>query len=821
MLDFRIFFISILFNLANARVDYSQYVNPLIGSEGPIPGYAFGGGDIFVGGAVPFGVVKVGIDTWEDNITIATLNGGYTPKGKVTAISMMHESGTGGFPKYGIIPQMPLTTIKSPVNLLDNQTYWQTRVGDDIAKVGYFKTQLENGVTIELSGARHSGIMQYSFPGGEKYVLVDVSHYLPSATGGYSNQYYIGGEIHLQEDGTYTGYGTYGGGWNEGAPMTVYFCGDFDTTPDQMQTFRGRNTDPIPRYHTFSNGGIPQAILGNMSEYAGPLNDRVGALFSWTNSITSQIKSRVGISFISSDKACGFKNSEIPSWNLNDTVAAAVQEWNQDVFSKIQVDTSSFVNQTNLVLLYSSLYFMHLMPSDRTGENPLWDNREPYFDDFYTLWDIFRNTISLYHLIQPDYYTGMIRSLIDTYFYEGFMPDGRSGNYNGLVQGGSNADNVLADAYVKGLREGINWTRGYEAMLKDAEVVPYNTFSYDDPTSSVKEGRGALADWLELGYISADRSSRSISRTVEYALNDFAVSQVARGEAPADVQKYLNRSAGWQLIWGHDVSSVNFTGFLAPRFADGSFNITGYNPALCGGCEWSDISYEGTPFEYSFTVPHDVQTLTQFMGGESEFERRLDYIFVPNTSQQDLGANGAGIDTIMNIGNEPDFATPYLYNYINKQWKSVQQSRQLANQFFHNATYGVPGNSDAGALNSWLIWQMLGIYPIVTQTTYLIGSPWFSDLNMTVNGNSTLRITATVSGNGNGTMNGGDNGGGFGQEDFYVQSVRINGENWGRNWFVHKDVIINGGSIEFLLGSEPKVWESGGEVPPSPGHVVL
>ncbi|KAF8863094.1 glycosyl hydrolase [Acephala macrosclerotiorum] len=789
---------------AAAQVDYSQFVNPLIGSEGPIPGYAFGGGDIFVGGAVPFGVAKVGIDTYEDNITLSPLNGGYTPMGRVTAFSMMHESGTGGAPKYGIIPQMPLTTITSPVNLLDNQTYSQSRVGNDTARVGYYKTQLENGVTAELSAARHSGIMQYSFPAGEKHILVDVSHYLPSRSGSYSSQIYIGGEIHLQANGIYAGYGTYGGGWNEGAPFTVYFCGDFDTPPDQAATFRGRNTDPMPRYHTFSNSPIPQAILGNTSEYAGPLNDRLGALFTWTNSSVSQIRSRVGISFISSDTACNFKNTEIPSYDLNATASAAVQEWNQDVFSKVQVATDSSVNQTNLALLYSSLYFMHLMPSDRTGENPLWESTEPYFDDFYTLWDIFRNTVSLYHLLQPSYYEGMIRSLIDIWKYEGFMPDGRSGNYNGLVQGGSNADNMLADAYVKGLRGGINWTAGYEAMKKDAEVQPYNTYSHDDPSASVKEGRGALYDWIPLGYVSADKSTRAVSRTVEYALNDFALSQVAKGEAPEDVQKYLNRSAQWQNIWAHNLTSLNFTGFLAPRFADGTFNLTGYNPALCGECEWQAISYEATPFEYSFVVPHDAETLIQFMGGPTAFESRLDYIMQPNSSQQNLGVNGAGITTIMNIGNEPDFATPYLYNYINKQWKSVQTSRSLANQYFHDANYGVPGNSDAGALNSWLIWQMLGVYPVVTQTVYLIGSPWFEDLNMTINGNSTLRVMATI----------------FGQENFYVQSVKINGASWNKNWFDHEDVMVNGGTIEFELGSSPTIWETG-DVPPSPGHMVL
>jgi putative alpha-1,2-mannosidase len=116
----------------------------------------------------------------------------------------------------------------------------------------------------------------------------------------------------------------------------------------------------------------------------------------------------------------------------------------------------------------------------------------------------------------------------------------------------------------------------------------------------------------------------------------------------------------------------------------------------------------------------------------------------------------------------------------------------------------MPGNSDAGALNSWLIWQMIGLYPIVTTPVYLIQSPWFKDINMTVNGNRTLRITAE----------------GLGEDSFYVQSVRINGQQWDRNWFDHEDIMVEGGTIEFSLGSEPVVWESG-VVPPSPGHVVL
>jgi len=180
--------------------------------------------------------------------------------------------------------------------------------------------------------------------------------------------------------------------------------------------------------------------------------------------------------------------------------------------------------------------------------------------------------------------------------HEGFMPDGRSGNWNGLVQGGSNADNVLADAYVKGMRGAINWTDGYAAMKKDAEVLPYNTFDPTDLSASTKEGRGALNDWLELGYVSQDRNTRCISRTVEYSLNDFALSQVAAGEMPSDRNSYLNRSAGWQYIWQHNLTSLNYTGFLAPRFSNGQFNMSSYDPLLCGECEWHSHSYEGVPW---------------------------------------------------------------------------------------------------------------------------------------------------------------------------------------------------------------------------------
>lgn len=203
--------------------------------------------------------------------------------------------------------------------------------------------------------------------------------------------------------------------------------------------------------------------------------------------------------------------------------------------------------------------------------------------------------------------------------------------------------------------------------------------------------------------------------------------------------------------------------------------------------------------------------MIELMGGAQHFEERLDYVFLPNTSGVDLGANGLGITTINNVANEPDFGTPYLYNYINKQWKSVQRSRQLATDFYFNTSNGIPGNSDAGALNCWLIWQMLGLYPIVTTPVYLLESPWFEDVNVTINHNRTLRIRAEGLDDGEG------------RQGYYVQSVSINGHAWNKNWFEHQDaggIMTEGGEIAFQLGPEQIAWETG-EVPPSPGHIEL
>jgi putative alpha-1,2-mannosidase len=247
------------------------------------------------------------------------------------------------------------------------------------------------------------------------------------------------------------------------------------------------------------------------------------------------------------------------------------------------------------------------------------------------------------HILQPVAYEEQLRSIIDIWRNEGYLPDARSSNYNGRTQGGSNADNVLADAYVKGVRGQINWHDGFAAMVKDAEVQPNNTDPVDPqaPDSSTKEGRGALPDWLEYGFISPNYT-RSVSRAVEYAYNDFSLYQVAKGlgEQSDHASRYLNRSRNWRNHFNPNATALGFSGFVVARNLSGFqetdvMDSTGY---------WGDLLYEGSAWAYSFTDIHDASAMIDLMGGSTAFEERLNKTF-------EVGANNGS--NIFDPTNEP------------------------------------------------------------------------------------------------------------------------------------------------------------------------
>lgn len=243
-------------------------------------------------------------------------------------------------------------------------------------------------------------------------------------------------------------------------------------------------------------------------------------------------------------------------------------------------------------------------------------------------------------VLQPASYEEQIRSLIDIWRNDGYLPDARSSNYNGRTQGGSNADNILADAYVKGLRGAVDWEDGYRAMVKDAEVTPPNNHDPMAPDSSTKEGRGALPDWLSLGYITP-KYTRAVTRAVEYSCNDFGLYQVASGLGKGDdAHKYLNRSRNWRNHWDPDQKALGFSGFVVPRDKDGLIDT---DPVHDSGY-WGDPYYEAGSWAYSWASVHDMKHMIKLMGGPETVIKRL------NTTFTD-GASGDGM--IFDPTNEP------------------------------------------------------------------------------------------------------------------------------------------------------------------------
>lgn len=451
---------------------------------------------------------------------------------------------------------------------------------------------------------------------------------------------------------------------------TIYFCGRFDQKISSSDVFAQSTTN------------------SSSTRVAG--TDRLGGVFTFEQ---SKVTSRVGISFLSTLQACQNLGDEISEQATVQLLARAAQaRWNRDIFNKIQVSSN---DRDELELLYSSMYGMFLIPSNRTGENPEWSSSEPYYDDVFTLWDTHRCHTSLFQIVQPTAYEEFIRSLIDIWRHDGFMPDARSSNFNGRVQGGSNADNVLADAYVKGVGGAVNWENGFSAMQTDAQVTPpMEIIDPKAPDASTKEGRGALPDWLQYGYITP-RFTRAVSRAVEYSTNDFGLYQVAAGLGKTkEAATYLNRSRNWRNHWNPNATSEGHNGFMVPRSANGTF--IPQDPKDCDGCYWGDAYYEDNAWIYSMNAIHDVAELKKRTGGDERFVDRIDKLFELD---------------IFNAGNEPGFTSPYLYNFVQgQQWRSVERAQNIST-LYGSGEAGLPGNSDAGAMESLLMVSLVRSLP--------------------------------------------------------------------------------------------------------------
>ena len=667
--------------------DFSRYVDPRIGSEGL--------GRTFPGPCMPYGMAKPGPDA------VSMPNAGWAPMPEpVKGFSQMHVSGTGGGQKYGNILIQPF---------LEAGEIIQKRVDEKIA-LGYYACTFENGIRTEITASERCAFYRLDYGRKQKgKLLIDVATFLGIDTipDKRETQQYV--DSYVTCDGKYavSGWSTVRGGWNNGGPYTVYFYLQSDA--------------PL------SNCDVP------LSDSDAPLYNKVKESKTRLDVAFSKstVHLKVGISHISIAQA----KRNIPSCGFDAQLKHLRETWNGKL-GKIEIAGTEKQKR----MFYTGIYHTMLMPVDKSGENPHFSDT-PYYDDYYAIWDTYRTSMPLLTLIDEDKQRDMIHSLLNIYKHDGYMPDARSGNWNGRTQGGSNAEIVIADAFAKGMK-GIDYELALKAMIKDAEVPPTDDDGYLGSVPDEKHGRGGLKEYNTLGYIpyGIDRAG---NRTVEYSYDDWCIAQVAKGLGHQDLyQKYLKRSGNWRNLWRGDYEWQGMRGFIMPRDADGRWldsvpwgKSKVYHPLIPYRPDtkvapwylpwWSTFFYEALSAEYSLSIPHDVPGLVELCGGKEAFIKRLHTFFA---------------NKHYNVANEPSFMTPYLYHWVDRPDLSVARIRQIVNDNYNDTPLGLPGNDDSGAMSSWLVFNMMGLYPVAGQNLYLVGSPLIPEYTIHLENGKKLQV---------------------------------------------------------------------------------
>jgi len=729
---------------ANERL--SDYIDPQIGSEGL--------GRVFIGPSAPFGMVRPGPDC------TPSPNSGWLPMPeRVDGFAQVHVSGTGGGPKYGNILIQPFS------GNLTATKHHAHRLNEEI-KPGYYSTTFEeSGITTEITTTPRTTAYRISYPSDTpdkpNSLMIDAGFFLGEnpVPDSREAQQFVGSEVQVVSDHEIAGYSRIRGGWNNGRAYTVYFHLSSDTPFSQVATWKGDSITNDP--YQYDSG------------------EKTGALVSFPPG-SDTINVKIGISFISQLKAQRNLISESEGKDFETIHSELLDSWD-DMMNRIKLHPSTPADMKRM--FYTAFYHTLIMPSDRSGENPLWtDPGVPYYDDFYALWDTYRTSMPLLAIIAPERLCDIVNSLVNIGKRDGYMPDARSGNANGRTQGGSNAEVVIADACVKGIKS-IDYEEALKMMLVDATIPPGG--------NEEAEGRGGLREYISLGYI-PHGIPRAGNRTVEYSLCDFAIYQVAHQLGHDELaDRYLKQSESWKNLWRDDYGHDGAKGFIMPRDAEGNWldeipfgkskthkPTFRYTPLTFEGPWytpwWNMFFYEASSWEYSLSIPHDVDGLIEKCGGPKAFDQRLDTFFSKN---------------YFNVNNEPSFLSPCLYHWIGRPDKTADTIRRIIEENYNDSPTGLPGNDDSGAMSSWLMFNLAGIYPNAGHDYYIIHSPLLRSTTFSVGEGKTFSIVA-------------DN---LSDTNRHIIAATLNGKPYNLSTLRHSD-IISGGELRLKMGPKPSGW---------------
>ena len=487
---------------------------------------------------------------------------------------------------------------------------------------------------------------------------------------------------------------------------------------------------------------------------------------------------KMGSSFTDIEHAEKNLQTEIPHSDFNKVRTALENCWNSTL-SKVSV-TSHELNAKRkfYTAMYHSLFLPRVM-NDVDGAYPTFSkgtilytkNGRNYYDDF-SMWDTYRALHPLMNIIRPNESADMMESLVDKYRQGGWFPIFPCWNSYTAAMIGDHCASVIADAYVKGIT-GFDVQKAYEGLRKNAFESPAN---FDDYKNGM--GRRALSSYLNYGYVPLEDSvkeafhtNEQVSRTLEYAYDDYALSRLATKLGKTDDAVILKQRA---QNYRNVIDPT--TGYARGRYANGTF-IKTFNPFT-----FAYYITEGYPAHYTWYVPQDISGLKNLMGGEDIFRRKLDSMFTENRYWQ---------------GNEPCHQVAFLFNYTNEVWRTQKYVNSILTTEYKDVPGGLSGNDDAGQMSAWYVFAALGFYPVTPSTPYyMISGPRFERASISLPSGKLFTLIAKN----------------HSPENIYIQSVTLNGKSYRNNYISHFD-IVKGGEMVFVMGNKPSGWGVG-EIPP-------
>ncbi len=620
---------------------------------------------------------------------------------------------------------------------------------DEVATPAYYAVSLpDEGIRAELTARSRSAIFRFTYQqAGKAYLVVT-----PNSDEGQgfvcidtvNNRIYGYNPVHRIYQG-----------WGQPAGFSGHFVVEFQKK--------------ISGYGTFSADSLFEAV----SQQTG--RPAVGIYVAFDVAAGEEVLVKAASSFVDADGAQRNLLSEIPHWDFEQTRHELTDIWERR-FSLIQVESD---DREALAKFYGAFYRSSFLPrtyNDVDGRYPAFATGKPvmqlaegqtYYDD-YSLWDTYRALHPLVNLITPQRGGEMMQSLVRKYEQGGWMPIFPCWNSYTSAMIGDHGTAALADAWIKGITN-FDIEKAYEGMRKNAFDRPTTLEEYRNGM-----GRRALDSYVKYGYIPLEDSvpdafhtCEQVSRTLEYAYDDFALAQVAAALGKTDdCRALMERARNYRNVIDPR------TGYAQGRHADGTF-LNDDN-----AFRFTRFITEGAPCHYTWYVPQDPYGLMALMGGREVYAAKLDSMFTEGRYWH---------------GNEPCHQVAFMFNYAGQPWKTQQAVRHILDTEYHNTPGGLAGNDDAGQMSAWYVFAAMGFYPVCPGTPYyMLASPSFPVVTLYPEGGRPFTVKAK----------------GASARNIYIQRATLNGRPYTRNYLNHAD-IVQGGILELEMGPEPnREWGS-------------